>query len=69
MIEIVTALGFVTALCAGWIAVLLAIYGLVLCSNRLSHLVLGSYGGWKTFLEFQKWYAENEGKENQNAKN
>lgn len=66
MIEIITALGFVTALCAGWIAVLLVIYGLVLCSNKLSHLVLRSYGGWKIFLEFRKWYAENKVKENQN---
>lgn len=63
MIEIITALGIVTAICAGWVALLLAIAGLVALSNRISHAVLDSCGGWKTFLEYQKWYAENKKKD------
>lgn len=35
---------------AGWAVILLAIYGCVLCSNRLTHLVLDAYGGWETFV-------------------
>lgn len=59
MIETITALGFVTAICAGWAVVLLAIIGLVRLSNRVSHLVVEMYGGWGTFLKFRQWYFDN----------
>ena len=41
---------------AGWVVILFAIYGCVLCSNRLTHLVLDAYGGWETFMRYRKWY-------------
>ena len=58
------ALGGATAICAGWGVILLAIVGLASLSNRLCHFVVDSFYGWKTFLEFRKWYAENKDKDN-----
>ena len=59
MIEIVTALGFATALCAGWGAILLALIGLCKLSSIVSLAIKNHWKGWKTFREFRKWYAEN----------
>jgi hypothetical protein len=39
-----------------WSAILLLIILLCKVSNRVSHMVLDSYGGWKTFIEYRKWY-------------
>ena len=57
------AFGFVTALCVGWFVVLAIIAVLCFASNRVSHMVLESYGGWVTFQKFRKWYRENEVKD------
>jgi len=53
-----TALGYGITLCAGWAFLLIVIALLVRASNRVSHQVLESYGGWRTFREYQKWYQE-----------
>ena len=29
-------------------------------SNRAQHALLKSMGGWKTFLEYRKWYIQRE---------
>jgi hypothetical protein len=56
MTEIFFITGVATAICAGWLLVLLAIFGLVRLSNWVSHKVLDCYGGWKTFKEYRSWY-------------
>lgn len=56
-------LGFVTALCAGWFVVLCVIVVLCFASNRVSHMVLESYGGWVAFRKFLEWYHANEVKD------
>ena len=53
-----TALGYGIAVCAGWTALLVFIALLVRASNYVSHQVLESYGGWRTFREYQKWYSD-----------
>ena len=53
-----TALGYGITVCAGWTALLVFIALLVRASNYVSHQVLESYGGWKTFREYQKWYSD-----------
>lgn len=50
--------GLVFLLTAGWGVLLLAIIGLCRLSNKVSHMVLESYGGWTTFNEYRKWYYE-----------
>jgi hypothetical protein len=53
-----TALGYGITVCAGWTALLVFIALLVRASNYVSHQVLESYGGWRTFREYQKWYSD-----------
>lgn len=53
-----TALGYGITVCAGWLVLLFIVAGLVRASNYVSHQVLESYGGWKTFREYQKWYSD-----------
>ena len=59
MSEYLTALGTVTAICGGRVLILLFVYALTVASSRVMHLLLDHYGGWKTFLQFRKWYWEN----------
>jgi hypothetical protein len=59
MNEHLTVLGAATAIGGGWTILLLTAYLLTLLSNRLMHLLLDCYGGWKVFLQFRKWYFEN----------
>ena len=49
-------MGCLTAICAGWMLILLALLGLVRMSNWTAHRVLDAYGGWKTFLKYREWY-------------
>jgi hypothetical protein len=53
-----TTLGYGITFCAGWTALLVFIALLVRASNYVSHQVLESYGGWRTFREYQKWYSD-----------
>lgn len=54
--QFLTLTGLVFMGLVGWALLLFAIYLLVLCSNRLTHLVLDAYGGWETFMRYRKWY-------------
>lgn len=56
MTDMLIALGAMTALCAGWMLILLALLGLVRMSNWTAHRVLDAYGGWQTFKKFRHWY-------------
>jgi len=56
MNDMFLVMGWITAICAGWVLILLAVIGLVRMSNFASHQVLDCYGGWKTFLEYREWY-------------
>jgi hypothetical protein len=49
-------IGKVVMYLTSWSAILLLIILLCKVSNRVSHMVLDSYGGWKTFIEYRKWY-------------
>ena len=53
-----TALGYGITFAAGWAFLLIVIALLVRASNRVSHQVLESWGGWRTFREYQKWYQD-----------
>ena len=56
MNDMFLVMGWMTAICAGWMLILLALLALVRMSNWTSHQVLEAYGGWKTFSKYRKWY-------------
>lgn len=58
MNDMFLVMGWLTAICAGWMLILLAVLGLVRMSNWTAHKALDTYGGWKTFLKYRKWYWE-----------
>lgn len=51
-------IGWITAFCGAWFLILLLIIGLAYLTNFAIHKALDSYGGWKTFNKFTKWYWE-----------
>ena len=58
MTNFLEILGTVTAISGGGVLVLLFVYALIVASSRVMRLLLDHYGGWKTFLEYRKWYQE-----------
>jgi hypothetical protein len=56
MNDMFLVMGWLTAICAGWMLLLLAILGLVRMSNWTGHKVLDCYGGWRNFAKFREWY-------------
>ena len=58
MTNFLEILGTVTAICGGGVLVLLFVLALTAASSHVMRLLLDHYGGWKTFLEYRKWYQE-----------
>lgn len=57
-------LGWFVSVLSCWGFLLLCAVGLCRASNRVSYMVLDCYGGWKTFLEYRRWWQErNEGEQ------
>lgn len=59
MTDIFYWIGVSLAVFSAWFLLLAVAFGLCLLSNRVSHLVLDCYGGWKTFIEYKEWYYAN----------
>lgn len=57
---ITTALwiGKAVTILGGLCIVAVLVIALAYLSNMAQHMALTSYGGWKTFLQFCKWYQE-----------
>jgi hypothetical protein len=54
--ETLTLFGIIFLTFSTWIVILAIIAGLCYLSNAVTHLVLGAYGGWKTFFDYRVWY-------------
>jgi hypothetical protein len=61
--ETLALLGTIFLTFSAWLSILAIIAGLCYLSNRVSHLVLESYGGWRTFFDYRVWYLTNHKKE------
>ena len=53
-------IGYIVAACTTWGLILVVVSMLCFLSNRVTHMVLDSYGGWKTFIKYRDWYFEQE---------
>ena len=56
MNNMVLAMGFLTAICAGWLALLLAVVGLARMSNWAMWRIFESYEGYKNLAAYKEWY-------------
>ena len=48
--------GYAVMIVGAFVVCLGALIGAAMVSNKMSHMVLNAYGGWKVFLEFREWY-------------
>lgn len=57
--QIIYWVGAATCVAGGVCIAAAALIGCTRLSNRASHKVLESYGGWKVFREYRDWYYAN----------
>jgi hypothetical protein len=56
MTNMFLVMGWITAICAGWALLLLAVIGLLRLSNFIADKVMERYGGWQSYFKFREWY-------------
>ena len=56
MRDMFLVMGWLTAICAGWMAILLALIALLRMSNFIADKVMDRYGGWQSYYKFREWY-------------
>lgn len=61
MKDMALVMGFLTAICAGWLALLLALVGLTRISNWVMWQVFASYEGYKNLTAYREWYLKQKG--------
>lgn len=49
-------IGYAVMMVGAFVVCLGVLIGAATVSNKMSHMVLDAYGGWKVFLEFREWY-------------
>jgi hypothetical protein len=56
MTDMFLVMGWLTAICAGWMLILLALIALLRMSNFIADKVMDRYGGWQSYFKFREWY-------------
>jgi hypothetical protein len=49
-------IGYAVMMIGAFVVCTGVLIGAAMVSNKMSHMVLDAYGGWKVFLEFRDWY-------------